>query len=144
MGAAAVGLDHGADEATDVVELLIRVQEALEVDEIVVVGVVEVGGGPQVQRRQIAVPGAGGTRAIGPPGLGEGGVYVGVVVDVTTEGGAPCLPNRVGTCSGRRNRVKMSFMDQPTYSAQPSCCDSTDSVKTILEEDLRSPYSKSY
>lgn len=65
-------------------------QEALEADEVLVVVVVEGGGGLQVQRRQVVVPGAGGARAVRLPLLGKRGVDVGVVVDVSPEGRAPC------------------------------------------------------
>ena len=73
-------------------------QEPLLAGKVLVVVVLEHGGGLQVQRRQVvvALPRRAGAARL--PGAREPAVDVGVVVDVGSEVGAACLPDGVSTC----------------------------------------------
>jgi hypothetical protein len=113
LGAEVAHLDHGRGEgavegrragreapdravgAAVVEELLVRVQEPLLGQQVGVVGVVERVGRRGVQRRKggAACPGA-----VGPERRREGGVDVGVVVDVVVEARALRLSDRVSSC----------------------------------------------
>lgn len=83
---------HEGVGRTAVVQDLVGVEESLLVDEVLVVLVVENGGGLNVQRGQVAVAGAGGARAAALPCFCEGRVDVGLAVDAGSEADAPCLP----------------------------------------------------
>ena len=72
-------------------------EQALLVDKVLEVVVVECGRGLEVQRGEVVVAGDGGAGAVALPGLGEGAVDVGVVVDVGSEVCAPGLANGVST-----------------------------------------------
>jgi hypothetical protein len=71
------------------------VKETLLGQEVAVVGVVERVGARPVQRRQAAVAGAGGLRAVCLKRGREGRVNVGIVVDPVPEVLALRLPDRV-------------------------------------------------
>ena len=95
-GVAAVLLHQRVLRAA-VEELLVRVEQPLPGHQVLVVGVVERLGGPDVDGRQRGVAGAAvaGLRARLLPERREGGVDVGVAVDAAAEGGAPGLPDGV-------------------------------------------------
>lgn len=72
-------------------------EQAFLADEVLVVIVVEGGRSLEVKRCQVIVPVAGGARAIRLPCFSKGTIDVGVVVDASPEGCAPCLANRMCT-----------------------------------------------
>ena len=84
--------------AATVEELLVRVQEPLLAQQVGVVGVVERVRRRRVERRQVAVAGAGRPGAVGLERAREPRVDVGVVVDVVPEVEALRLPDRVRPC----------------------------------------------
>lgn len=100
-GRVAAVLPHQRVLRTVVEELLVGMQEPLPHQQILVVLVVEGGGALHVQRRQGCV--AAGGRAAHPAERREGGIHVGVVVDVRSEGGAAGLAD--GVRAGKRGHV---------------------------------------
>lgn len=107
-------LDHSASEVVEegsrvstvssdlsvggavVEELLIRVEQPPQVDQVSEVVVVEAIGGKVVKRRKGVV--ATGPGAVSPDARHEGGVDVGFVVDSVTEGCAPRLSYCMRSC----------------------------------------------
>lgn len=84
-------------------ELLVRVEEAPLRHQILVIVVVEYRRRLDIQRSQVVVAAARGRRAVALAEGGEGGVDVGVVVDVGPEGDAAGLAD--GVAAGERRQV---------------------------------------
>lgn len=91
---AAVALDDGVGGAA-VEELLVGVEQALFVHQVLVVAVVQRARRDEVERGEIAVAVARLRGAVALPGVGEGRIDVGLVVDPVAECDAPSLANRV-------------------------------------------------
>ena len=103
-----VGLDEGVGGAT-VIEDLVGVEEALLLEEVSKVRVVEKIGSFVVERVHIVVSfGTIGERAIGLPFLCKDWVYVGIIIYSTFEGCTPCLSYSMCTCNVR-NRDNVVF-----------------------------------